>query len=87
MGAAPYNSVYGRVPRILPGIDQVANPVGDSPVEPGLIRHAHRLREISVQAMVEGSARERMSRSTNTRTTMAAQSLNLKNGEEVDFLP
>ena len=35
--------------------------------------------------MVEGSARARLGRTLNTRTTMAAQKLNLQVGEEVDF--
>eukprot|EP00974_Lingulodinium_polyedra_P022801 2202461-Lingulodinium_polyedra.AAC.1 len=34
--------------------------------------------------MVEGSARARLGRTLNTRTTMAAQQLNLQVGEEVD---
>ena len=52
---------------------------------PGTIRDTHRLREISVQATIEGSASARLGRALNTRTTMAAQSLNLQVGEEVDF--
>ncbi len=35
--------------------------------------------------MVEGSARARLSRSANTRTIMAAQQLDLKVNDEVDF--
>ena len=84
-GSTPYNAVYGRVPRILPGIDQVDNPNSATEPAPGLVRHTHRLREVAVQAMIEGSARARLGRSTNTRTTMAAQQLDLKVGEEVDF--
>ena len=49
------------------------------------LAHTHRLREVSVQAMVEGSARARLGRALNTRTTMPAQKLNLGVGEEVDF--
>ena len=45
----------------------------------------HRIREIAVQAMVEGSAKARLSRSMNGRTTTAAESLDLKPGEEVDL--
>ena len=55
----PYNAVYGRVPRILPGIDQIAEPNSAQQPLPGLIRDAHRLREVSVQAMIEGSASAR----------------------------
>ena len=35
--------------------------------------------------MIEGSASARLGRAMNTRTTMAAQHLDLKVGEEVDF--
>jgi hypothetical protein len=77
--------VYGRVPNILPGIDQLEALDGAAAAAPGLISHTHRLREISIQAMVEGSARARLGRAMNTRTTIAAQTLNLQTGEEVDF--
>ena len=57
-GSTPYNAVYGRVPNLLPGIDQVAPP--DGACDPPLVRHTHRLMEASVQAIVEGSARARL---------------------------
>ena len=75
--------MYGRVPNILPSIDQVNPP--DAERDPHLVRHTHRLREVSVQAIVEGSARARLGRAQNTRTTMTAESLNLQVGEEIDF--
>ena len=78
-GSSPYNAVYGRVPQILPGIDQV-RPPGDER-EPATFRPAQRLREVSVQAIVEGSARARLGRADNTRTTASAQNLNLQIGE------
>jgi len=84
-GSTPYNGLYGRVPQILPGIDQIDNPGEADRPNPGLIRHTHRLREISVQAMIEGSVRARLGRAMNTRTTLAAQKLDLKVGDEVDF--
>ena len=83
--SSPYNAVYGRVPRILPGIDQIAEPNSSAEPLPGLIRHAHRLREVSIQAMVEGSAAARLGRAMNTRTTMSAEHFNLKVGDELDF--
>ncbi len=83
-GSTPYNGLYGRVPRILPSIDQVDDPGDAKRLSPGLISHANRLREISVQAMIEGSARARLGRALNTRTTMAGQKLNLHVGDEVD---
>ena len=83
-GSSPYNAVYGRVPQILPGIDQVRPPGDDR--EPATFRHAQRLREVSVQAIVEGSARARLGRTTNTRTTASSSTLNLQVGEEIDFI-
>ncbi len=44
----------------------------------GLTLDTRRLREISIQAIVEGSARARLGRAMNVRTTIAAQSLNLE---------
>ena len=46
----PYNAVYGRVPIVLPDIDQ-PDAVAESPDFPaGTVSHVHRLREIAVQA-------------------------------------
>ena len=85
VGSTPYNALYGRVPRMLPSIDQIDSPGDVARQNPGLIAHTHRLREISVQAIVEGSARARLGRAINTRTTLSAQRLNLQVGEEVDI--
>ena len=52
--STPYNAVYGRVPNILPSISQITEPTGAGIPEANTLRHVHRLREISVQAMVEG---------------------------------
>ena len=84
-GSTPYNALYGRVPRMLPGIEQVDYPGEVDRPNPGLIAHTHRLREVSLQAMIEGSARARLGRTFNARATMAAQQLDLQVGEEVDF--
>ena len=81
----PSNAVYGHVPYIFPLIDQIERPNTSSEASPGLIRRAHRLKEISDQAMVEGSARARLGRSAKARSTPAGQKLNLSVGEEVDF--
>jgi hypothetical protein len=84
-GSTPYNAACSRVPRILPSIDQVDAVDEARMPSPGLIRRAHRLREVSVQAMMEGSARARLGRAVEARTTIASQKLDLQNGEEVDF--
>ena len=52
-GSTPYNALYGRVPHILPGINQIAPP-GETKWSNQTFKDAHRLREIAVQAMIEG---------------------------------
>ena len=83
-GTTPYNAVYGRVPNILPGMNEI-RPPGDSSKDDPKLRHTSRLREVSVQAILDASARARLGRALNTRSTMPAQRLNLQVGEEVDF--
>ena len=83
-GSTPYNAVYGGAPRILPGLDQIEQPNESEMGIPGLIGHCHRLREISVQAMVEGSARVRLNRATNTRSTPQALT-NIVPGDTLEF--
>ena len=70
----PYNAVYGRVPHLLRNITAHAQPERDGNTQPlpGLIRHSHRLREIAVQNMVEGTCRARVAAANNTRTLPAA---------------
>ena len=50
--STPYNAVCGRVPKMLPDIEQA--PDGgtrdsDALPYPGVLRHSHRLREIALQ--------------------------------------
>ena len=40
-GSSPYNALYGRVPRMLPSIDQIENPGEVVTLNPGLIAHTH----------------------------------------------
>ena len=68
---------------MLPGIQHVHSPEvkeGSSTLE-----HTHRLREIAIQEMVEASAKARLGRALNTKSTPAAQKMELKIGDEVDF--
>ena len=53
---------------------------------PGTIRYTHRLREISLQAMSEGSAASRMNRTIRARTTVAADTLNFSPGGNSTFI-
>ena len=61
-GSTPYNALYGRVPSILPSINQIEQGGKQTNLSPATFAHANRLREVSVQAMVEGSARARLGR-------------------------
>ena len=84
-GCTPYNALYGRVPHLLPGLDQFdADNERDLP-NPGTIRHTHRLREISVQSVIEGTAKERAKRALSSKTIPAGQRENYKPGDKVDF--
>ena len=81
----PYSAVYGRVPKLLLNIEQIHAENKRELPSLCLMRHVHRLREISVQQMVEGTARARLGRTANTRSLLAAQLADYKVGEEVDF--
>ena len=84
-GSTPYNAVYGRVPHILPSIDQ-PDALNESNLDlPGTIRFTHRLREISVAAMIEETAKTRASRALQSRSRPAGERSNYKCGDLVDF--
>ena len=69
---------------MLPSIQDIRTPeVTDSGMS--TLEHTHRLREIAIQEMVEASAKARLGRAMNTKSTPAAQKMGLKVGDEVDF--
>jgi len=82
--STPYNAVYGRVPKILPDINCPDAEHEEDVPKPGLIRHVHRLREIAVQAMIDGTAKARLGRAMHTRTLPAGEREGFQVGEEVD---
>ena len=84
-GSTPYNAVYGRVPHILPSIEQVEPPGAPELRSGATLAHTHRLRQVSVQTMVEGSARARISRALDTKTTASGEQPQLEVGSLVDF--
>ena len=84
-GSTPYNALYGRVPLILPDLNQVDAPNEESLDHPGLIRHTFRLREIAVGAMIAETALHRAQRALNTRTIPAGEREKYQPGDLVDF--
>ena len=80
-GYSPFTAVLGRVPPMLPDVMAVADDTTGAPSS----AHTHRLREIAIQAIVEGTARDRMKRALHTPTRMAGEELELRVGEEVEY--
>ena len=80
-GCSPYTAVLGRVPAILPHEDSV---VSDG-IPDHCSGHSHRLREIAVQAIAEGTARERMKRALHSQTRPSGAELDFKIGDKVDW--
>ena len=79
------SALYGRVPNILPDLNQVDAPNEESLDHPGLIRHTFRLREIAVGAMIAETALHRAQRALNTRTIPAGEREKYQPGDLVDF--
>jgi len=84
----PYNAVYGRVPALLPspgsyhdahiagrdGLRMPSNPVS-----------SQRLREISIQKMIEGTAQARINQASRAKTQPPVQAEQWRVGDLVDF--
>ena len=86
-GSTPYNAVYGRVPLLLPDYNQYHDPkdeLGATPKQMGL-RNTQRLREMAIQAMVEGSAAARINHALRSKTQAPQQLADLKVGDLVEF--
>ena len=49
------------------------------------LRDVHRLRDIAIQAIMAETARTRLSRALNTKTGIAGERLNIRNGDRVDY--
>ena len=58
-------------------------PIDDA--APGTMRHVQRMREISVQAMVGGTAQARVKRALSAKTRPAGQSHDYNVCDSVDF--
>ena len=81
-GMSPYTAVLGRVPAMLPCDDTLLSDRTGS--EPS--KHSFRLRELAVQAIAEGTARERMKRALHSQAKPSASAdLDYRVGEVVDY--
>ena len=52
---------------------------------PGVLRNSHRLREIAIQQMIEGTARARLGRALRTKSLAPGEAENYQINEEVDY--
>ena len=85
----PYNDVYGRVPSLLPNMNQNE---GDGELSdpksmpfPGFLKNSHRLRESVIQQMIEGTARARLGRSLRIKSLAPGEAANYQINEEVGY--
>jgi hypothetical protein len=83
-GQSPYQALFGRVPPLLqefesPTISATLDSKGGENS-----RHVIRLREISLQSIVEGTAKERIKRASHTQTRVTGELLGLQAGDLVD---
>jgi hypothetical protein len=84
---APYVGLLGRQPRLLSELETptISADADDEGGEPGTSRHAVRLREIAVEAMVASVAKNRLSRAANTKTRRAGELEGLEPGMMVEI--
>ena len=80
-GSSPFTAVLGRMPAILPADGAIMH----DGVPDNISRHTHRLREVAVQAIAEGTAKERMRRALRTQTQPSGAQLEYKIGDRVDY--
>ena len=81
-GRTPYQVLYGRQPHMLPGLLCPAD--GEEGVgEDATGLQQARVREISLQSMIQATTMARVSRSLKTRTTPSG--LSFQPGDLVDF--
>ena len=81
-GSTPYQALYGRTPPLLPGIEVIN---GEGAIVPVTDRHVGRCREIACQAIIEGTARNKILRALNTRTLPAGETQQLALGDTVEY--
>ena len=79
----PYSALYGRVPRLLPQIEDVTGTARMHDDETGVAgsRSVQRLREIAVASAVESLAPRRLQLANKSKSAMAGEQFELKLGE------
>eukprot|EP00973_Karenia_brevis_P013138 1782093-Karenia_brevis.AAC.1 len=83
--STPYAALFGRVPNLLPDFEKVSVPMTDDISGGAASRHIHRMREIAIQNIVQGTAQDRLNRASSSRTRPAGELLGLKIGDHVEF--
>ena len=82
-GSSPYEAVFGRVPPMLP---EATASIDETSGELSLTsRDHHRMREISLNSIIECSAQDRIRRALNTPARAPAESFDYRQGDSVDL--
>ena len=79
-GASPYNARMGTQPAMLPELAALPDTTTTGPA-----RFAHRIREVSLQKIIESTALGRINRAMRTHTTQAGEAANYQPGELIDW--
>jgi hypothetical protein len=83
--ATPYQAVLGRTPALLPQLSLTDAAQDDGNAQVDLVRYAHRVREVALQSLIEGTAKSRILRALQTRTQRPGEALELVVGQEIEF--
>ena len=75
-----HSPVFGHVPPMLPDVMAVADDTG----APSSM-HSHRLREVALQAVIEGTAKDRGTRALKTVTRATGEEPEYTVGDQVEY--
>ena len=84
-GQTPYQALLGRTPNVLKEFEAPTCSMASDQTGGENSRHATRLRELAIQQMVEGTARERIKRAEATQSRPSGEMLDLQPGDLVDI--
>lgn len=82
-----FQAVFGRTPIMLQDFEPVSETALDDLAAgvAGLFRHHLRIREIALDQMIQQTSQSRLERVINSKTRVALEQLELKQGDLVDF--